>query len=200
MTEERDLIGPAGHLVKQLLTGKVKRLRESKTATWRLLLVGQPGVGKTDGLGRLVRALVEDPNQVHRLSGRAVNTHTVGRWMQEQRVGSLLPGWNVKWIEEMDTMPRDAQDLTLQLLDEMPGQHAVVGTSNLDYEELSERFQSRFQIVEVAPPTAPDIWAMLKKRYPQLPARTLDKIANDCAGNVRAALLDVENHLDAEAL
>ena len=49
----------------------------------------------------------------------------------------------MKIINDMDRCTRDAQDLLLSYLDRLPPGRAVIGTSNLQLDLLTESFQTR---------------------------------------------------------
>ena len=47
-------------------------------------------------------------------------------------------------MNELDRCTREAQDLLLTYLDRLPPGRALLGTSNLHLDPLTERFQTRF--------------------------------------------------------
>ena len=71
----------------------------------------------------------------------------------------------------------------------------MVCTSNCSLKDLEERFQSRFLVLEVAPPKDLDIAELIKKLAPRLDDSTVKQIATFACGNVRQALLDADNAL-----
>ena len=71
-----------------------------------------------------------------------------------------------------------------------PG-HAFLGTTNLDLSSLTERFQTRFQSVRLQPPDNAALAAFLARRW-GAPISTTQMIAAGAAGNVRAAMADLE--------
>ena len=115
------------------------------------------------------------------------------------RLGLLAAAWGANIINEMDRCTRDAQDLILSYLDRLPAGRAVIGTSNLQLDLLTEPFQTRFQSIKLAAPSTEEIAAMLGRHWPVDEATSL-RIAVGSGGCVRAALADLESWLDAEGL
>jgi hypothetical protein len=68
---------------------------------------------------------------------------------------------------------------------------AFHGTTNLDLGSLTERFQTRFQSVRLQPPENEVLAAFLARRW-AVPIATTRMIAAGVAGNVRAAMADLE--------
>ncbi|MEN6636982.1 MAG: hypothetical protein ABFC56_14100, partial [Clostridiaceae bacterium] len=108
---------------------------------------------------------------------------------------SLFGDWQVKIINEVDVMPRDAQDAMLSLMDEMPTHRAIICTSNLDLSQLTPRFQTRLQAVKVESPTDEEIATFLNRNWPEIKPQTAAQIAFGAAGNVRAACMDADSYL-----
>ena len=69
--------------------------------------------------------------------------------------------------------------------------HTFLGTTNLDVGRLTERFQTRFQSVRLQPPEIEVLAAFLARRW-AVPIATTRMIAARAAGNVRAAMGDLE--------
>ena len=69
--------------------------------------------------------------------------------------------------------------------------HTFLGTTNLDLGRLTERFQTRFQSVRLQPPENEALAAFLARRW-AVPIATTRMIAAGAAGNVRAAMGDLE--------
>ncbi len=101
-------------------------------------------------------------------------------------------------VNELDRCSREAQDLLLTYLDRMPSDRAFLGTSNLQLDLLTERFQTRFQTWKIAAPESDDIAAWLVRRW-KTPRKLAEQIAVGSGGCVRAALADLESALDLEA-
>ena len=77
-----------------------------------------------------------------------------------------------------------------KVLGKTPG-HAFLGTTNLDLGSLTERLQTRFQSVRLQPPENEVLAAFLARRW-AVPIATTRMIAAGAAGNVRAAMADLE--------
>ena len=178
------LIGPAGRLVETI----VPTLRTQKRV--KMLLSGPPGVGKTATANAIGAALCGGAFAVESINGRKLTIHVVSDWQADFASSSLFgSGWKVKIVNEVDTCPKDAQDLLLSFLDEMPPNRGFIGTSNLELSSLTERFRTRLLCHEVKAPKAEEIAALLAE---SVPSEVAHHIANLCGGNVRAAVLDAE--------
>ena len=57
------------------------------------------------------------------------------------------------WIDKANAIPPVAQVRFLTLLDDLPRGIAIACTSNCKLRDFEERFQTRFQVFEIAPPT-----------------------------------------------
>ena len=132
---------------------------------------------------------------IEEFNGKLVTVETVKQWMATLGMSSLFGVYAVKIINEMDRCSRDAQDLLLSYLDRLPPWRAVIGTSNLQLDLLTERFQTRFQSIKLAAPSTEEIADMLCKRWPVDRATAL-RIAVGSGGCVRASLADLESRLD----
>jgi hypothetical protein len=58
----------------------------------------------------------------------------------------------VRIVNELDRCSKGAQDLLLTYLDRLPPDRVPLGTSNLQLDLLTERFQTRFQAVTILAP------------------------------------------------
>ena len=192
-----DLIGQARDVAKAHVT-KARRLRDQRAGSCKLLLYGPPGVGKTT-IAELVaaeltggiRMSVEDYN------GKEVTVDLVRQWMASLAYGSLFSDWSVKIVNELDRCTKDAQDILLTYLDKLPPGKAFIGTSNLQIDLLTERFQTRFQSVKLAAPDTDEIAGFLMRRW-KTPKTVAAQIAVGSGGCVRAALADLETWMDWE--
>lgn len=193
------LIGPAGELAA-VLTAKAARAKRAASAPVKLLLYGVPGVGKSHLAAALARDLTGHHLAVEHVNGKDVTIELVRSWMQELPYsGSLFADWTVKLVDELDQCSRDAQTLLLTYLDKLPACRAFVATSNLQLDLLQERFHTRLQQFRVEPPTTEDIAAHLLGNHPRLARAVAEQIAVGSGGNVRAAMLDAESYVDAQA-
>jgi hypothetical protein len=111
-------------------------------------------------------------------------------------MGSLF-GYQVRLINELDKCSDDAQVMLLEYADELRDNCALIATSNLDIQHLQQRFQTRWMQYEITPPSQDEIAGLLA-RFGVAPD-SAQMIGFGAGGNVRAALLDAEAHLDVTA-
>ena len=191
-----DLIGQAG-AVARAQCRKAARLTTEAGTAMKLLLYGPPGVGKTSVVELVALQLAGTPLAIEDYNGREVTVDVVRQWMTQLPYGSLFGAWSVKVVNELDRCSREAQDLLLTYLDRLPPSRAFLGTSNLQLDLLTERFQTRFQAIKLLPPTTEELAAFLASRWP-VPAATATQIAVGSGGCVRGALADLESWLDQQ--
>ena len=189
------MCGPAATVARRLVT-KARRLNADPAVPVKILLYGPPGVGKTSIADMVADELAGTRFAIEEFNGKLVTVETVKQWMAGLSAGSLFGVYSVKIINEMDRCTRDAQDLLLSYLDRMPPGRAVIGTSNLQLDLLTERFQTRFQSIKLGTPTTEEISDMLCQRW-QVERQTALRIAVGSGGCVRAALADLETWLDS---
>jgi len=188
-----NLIGKAGQLqakFRALLQDPAYRAR----GPYKYLFYGPAGTGKST-LALEIAAAV-DPHKWSTLTynGKEVTVAQVRQWI-DQTQSRPLHGGNIVWIiDEVDRASRDAQDLMLSWLDILPVEAFAIVTSNLELENLQERFQTRFQQIpfEKVPHLA--MSAMLLDLG--IPLEEAEDIALSAEGNVRAALLDARTFAD----
>jgi replication-associated recombination protein RarA len=171
-------------------------LHDNPTAPVKILLYGPPGVGKTSIADMIADELAGTRFAIEEFNGKLVTVETVKQWMTALAYQSMFGVYSVKIINEMDRCTRDAQDLLLSYLDRLPPGRAVIGTSNLQLDLLTERFQTRFQSIKLAAPSTEDIAEYLQRHWP-VDESTALRIAVGSGGCVRAALADLESWLDA---
>lgn len=190
-----DILGPARQIAIKLLA-KASKVKNNGRGPLKILLYGPPGVGKTTLAEMIASELVGSRWAIEESNGKLVTIEAVKGWMHQMAYGSLFSDWTVKIVNEMDRCSRDAQDLLLSYLDMLPPGRAMIGTSNLDLSQLTERFQTRFQAIRIDAPASDEIRDFLLERW-EVPEHTASMIAVGCGGNVRAALADLESYLDA---
>ena len=83
------------------------------------------------------------------------------------------------------------QDLLPNMLDRMPPGRAFLATTNLDIGNLTERFQTRFLPLHLQPPESEVLAAFLGRLW-HVPFATTRMIAAEAAGNVRAAMANLD--------
>lgn len=139
----------------------------------------------------IARTLACHPVAIEDVNGKEVGLELAREWTRSLAFGSLFGSWSVKVVNELDRCSKDAQDMLLTYLDRMKPGHAFLGTTNLDLGSLTERFQTRFQSVRLQPPENEVLAAFLARRW-AAPIATTRMIAAGAAGNVRAAMADLE--------
>lgn len=190
-----DLIGQAREVAQSLVT-KARAVKNNGRSPVKVLLYGPPGVGKTTIAEMLAAELAGSPFAVEDFNGKLVGIETVKAWMTGLAYGSLFGDFTVKIINELDRCSRDAQDLLLTYLDKLPAGRAFIGTSNLQLDLLTERFQTRFQAIRLGAPSTEEIAGFLIRHW-DVDKAVAFQIAVGSGGCVRAALADLENYLDA---
>jgi replication-associated recombination protein RarA len=197
-TQPEHLIGPA-RKIANVLVPKARRLLENPNESlMKVLLYGVPGVGKSRVAEMIGMTLTGGQRLSYQeIEGKNVKIDTVRSWMDQLCYGSLFGGFQVQVVNELDLVPRDAQDLMLGYLDRLPTGRAFIGTSNLQLDLLAERFQTRLQQFKMDAPDTSEIVAMLQDKF-CIPETQANQIAVGSGGNVRAALADAESLLDCQ--
>jgi DNA polymerase III delta prime subunit len=180
------LIGHAGQLLDLLSVTLAEKDRV------KILFAGPPGVGKSEVSRRLAHQLCGGKFGVEEIIGRKASVHHVYGWEETFATSCLFgTGKKIVVVNEIDTMPRDALDAMLALLDDMPTGRGLIGTTNEKFSNLPERFRSRFQKYDVKSPSDTEIETLLVTQE-GLPAAVASQIAALSCGNVRGALLDAD--------
>lgn len=188
-------MGPASQ-VALLLQRIVKDAMDADRAPVKILFNGEPGIGKSALAKYLMQLLGSDPKwSTKKYNGTMVKIEKVEEIANDLHYRDMFGGYRLIWIEEADAVPAVAQVRLLTLLDDLPSGTAVVCTSNCKLDEFKKRFQTRFKIFELEPPSAEDIRTLLGRFLTD--KRAITQIATFACGNVRAALLDAELALQA---
>ncbi len=167
----------------------VQQAKAANNAAIKILMNGAPGIGKT-ALALYLQSLL-GCNQWSTLkrNGTQVKIDSLEEIERSLRYRSLFGEYRMLHIDEADEIPRVAQVRFLSILDDLPDGIAVVCTSNCKISDFEARFQSRFQVFDIIPPSAAEIEALLADYVDGQSAR---QIATFACGNVRSALLDAK--------
>ena len=152
-----DMIGKSARRWATVLEKRVERMKASQDGTLKALLLGDPGTGKTTIANFIASQLCDSPFAITETNGADISVDLVRKMGCEFKTSSLFSAFRVWIINEIDTMNNVAQTSMLSLLDSLPTRHAVIGTSNLDTNQLIERFQTRFQQMTVKKPEPPEV-------------------------------------------
>lgn len=175
----------------------VARAKGQGNAPIKVLFNGDPGIGKSYLVLYLQRLLGVSKWSLTKLNGSACKIEKVEELERELRLRGFFDDYRLFWIDEADAIPSVAQTRFLTLMDDLPTGVAMACTSNCRLKEFQNRFQSRFQIHEVAPPTGDDIMNLITRLAPDISTPDALHIANFACGNVRQALLDAQGVLQA---
>lgn len=165
----------------------VAQSKAAGNASMKILMNGLPGIGKT-GLSLYLQQLLGcDKWSTTKLNGTQLKIELIEEMSRSLHYKGLFGDYRMLHIDEADEIPRVAQVRFLSLLDDLPDGVAVVCTSNCKLKDFENRFQTRFQVLEIIPPTAAEIELLLTDYVDGYNAK---QIANFACGNVRQALLD----------
>jgi len=177
-------------LIAELLAQGVQLANANQRSPLKFLLNGRPGLGKSALVAYLQQLLGCNKWNTIKLNGTQCKVEAIEEISRQLAGTSLFGNWRLLWIDEADAIPPVAQVRFLTLLDDLPGGIAIACTSNCRLRDFEERFQTRFQAFEIAPPTTKEIISLLRRYLPDEPE--VVNAANFADGNVRQALLDAK--------
>jgi replication-associated recombination protein RarA len=177
-------------LIAELLAQGVQLSNLNRRSPLKYLFNGRPGLGKSALVAYLQHLLGCNKWTTIKLNGTECKVEMIHEIVPQLGGTSLFGDWRLLWIDEADAIPPVAQVRFLTLLDDLPRGVAVACTSNCKLRDFEERFQTRFQAFEIAPPTAEEIISLLRRYLPDEPE--VVNAATFADGNVRQALLDAK--------
>lgn len=177
-------------LIAELLAQGVQLANANQRSPLKYLVNGRPGLGKSMLVTYLQLLLGCNKWNTTKLNGTQCKVETIEEISRQLACTCLFGNWRMLWIDEADAIPPVAQVRFLTLLDDLPAGIAIACTSNCRLRDFEERFQTRFQAFEIAPPTTGEIVALLRSYLPDEPE--VVNTASFADGNVRQALLDAK--------
>ena len=177
-------------LIAELLAQGVQLANANHRSPLKYLLNGRPGLGKSALVAYLQHLLGCHQWTTIKLNGTQCKVEAIEDIARQLAGTSLFGDWRLLWIDEADAIPPVAQVRFLTLLDDLPCGVAIACTSNCKLRDFEERFQTRFQAFELAPPTTEEIVSLLRRYLPDEPE--VVNAATFADGNVRQALLDAK--------
>jgi replication-associated recombination protein RarA len=183
-----DLTG--AHLAALQIEKAVRLAEQNGRTPLKFLFNGKPGTGKSDLVKYLCHLLQTNKWSYTKLNGTQCTKERMEEIASGFRYKSLFSEWRLLWIDEADFIPRVAQVCSLTVFDDLPAGVVVACTSNCSLSDFENRFQTRFQAFEIAPPPPTEIESFLKRIAPDINATACKQIANFACGNVRQAILD----------
>ena len=155
-----------------------------------MLILGKPGIGKTALADFAMLKLGCDRWHTTQLNGTQVKIEIVEDIARSLHYKDMFGTYRLLRIEEIDKTPTIAQVRLLSLLDDLPSRCAVICTSNCKPQDLEDRFQSRFIVLQIDPPSNTEIRQLITNNWPAIPPKEITRISTFACGNVRQALLD----------
>ena len=191
-----DLTG--ARLVARQIEKAVRMANANDRCPLKFLFNGKPGLGKSALVQYLQHLTGCNKWSTTKLNGTELKVERVEEIARSLAYKSLFGEYRMLWVDEADEIPRVAQVRILTLLDDLPESVAVVCTSNCQVKDFEERFQTRFQVFNLAPPPDTDIAGLLIRLAPAVRNAAL-QIATFAGGNVRQALLDAQGVIHSQA-
>jgi replication-associated recombination protein RarA len=184
--------GSGARAVAQHIERIVHQSKASDFSSIKIMMNGAPGLGKT-ALALYLQSLAGcnkwNTSKYNGVQMKLEVIEEIGRQFQQT---NLFGDYRMLHIDEADAIPPVAQVRFLSLLDDLPDGVVVACTSNCKLKEFESRFQTRFQVFEIEPPTPAEIESLLCGYVSPEAAR---QIATFACGNVRQALLDAKGVL-----
>lgn len=187
-----EFIGPAQDLA--MVLDRIGKRSVKSADPVKLIIRGEPGIGKSSLVERLLEQIGANKWTTTKLNATQLSIDAIDSWARKLCSRELYGNYRVLWIEEVDKVNHFVQVRLLTLLDDLPHNVAVIGTSNKELRDFDPRFQSRFQVFQLRPPGADQIAWLLKKFG--LRKDDINRIAQFACGNVRLALNDAQSALD----
>jgi replication-associated recombination protein RarA len=177
---------------------KLLALARPERASLKFLLLGKPGIGKTELGNWFERQLGLSKWSIASFNGKQVGIEVVEDLARSLAYTNPYDDYRLIRFEEVDRISVDAQVRMLTLLDNLPPGVVVFATSNCSVKDLEERFQSRFTVFELKPPSQEEITNLLTRvALGNISRQFIASIAMGCCGNARQALLDADHALVA---
>jgi len=160
----------------------------------KVIIRGDPGIGKSALVDAFIEQLGANKWTTTKWNGTELNVDRINDWANRLCFKEIYGNYRVLRIEEVDKVNPVVQARLLTVLDDLPSNVAIIGTSNKELKDFDPRFQSRFQVFQLKPPGADQIAWLLKKFG--LRKDDINRIAQFACGNVRLALFDAQSALD----
>lgn len=189
-----EFIGSARHAAVSI--ENIVRSSLPRKSVIKILLSGEPGVGKT-ALSIFTCALLKTNIKwgVRQYSGVDMKIDVVRDIASSLCLSNdeLFGPYRIFIINEVDQIPQEAQVRWLDLMDKLPKGTAIIGTCNSKVNDLEKRFQTRFKALPVFAPSVEEIKGLIQKW--DVPESVANGIAITANGCVRVAMLEAEEWL-----
>jgi replication-associated recombination protein RarA len=193
-TKTTDFIGATANkegsgalLAAKHIESAIAMARQRGNTNLKFLLNGKPGLGKSMLVNFALHRLGCTKYSTIKLNGTQVVKERLEEIAADLQYANIFGDYRALMVDEADEIPRVAQVRFLTLLDDLPKGTVVFCTSNCKLSDFENRFQTRFQAINITPPSMPEIAQLLSRFVDESTAR---QISLQAQGNVRAALLD----------
>jgi len=188
-----DFIGDA-RLQAQRVVKIADKSRELSKAAVKLLILGSPGIGKSEIANLFSKHMGVSKWSECKFNGTQLKIEQVEDLARTVQMTNMYGDYRVIRVEEIDAVPKVAQVRLLTLLDDLPRGNAFIGTSNCSIKQLEMRFQRRFQVINLKPPSDGEINSLLIEKF-RIPKAISMQIASLSNGSVGQALMDAQSYL-----